>query len=64
VFNHLTFGQKWPLNPTMQWKLTRLVLAQRFPGWTLDYIDSLSYADRASVLHILQAQETHKAMGK
>lgn len=56
MFKHLTFS-KYALSKRAQWKYTRVVLAQRFPGWTLDYIDSLSYADRASIFAVLEAQD-------
>ena len=33
-----------------------MIIAQHFPGWTLEYIDSLSYQDYQDVLGVLDAQ--------
>ena len=55
VVKHLTFSD-YKLSARHQWAYTRVILAQRFPGWTLDYIDSLSYADRVSIFAVLEAE--------
>jgi hypothetical protein len=56
VFKHLTFTE-FSMSKRAQWMYTRIVLAQKFPGWTLDYIDSLSYAERAGIFAVLEAQD-------
>lgn len=61
MFKHLTFSDH-KLSDQHQWAHTRIVLAQRFPGWTLDYIDSLSYGDRASIFAVLEAQDKRNSM--
>jgi hypothetical protein len=50
----------------MGWKTTapldvvrranRVLIAERFPGWTLEYIDGLSMQDRADILGVLNAK--------
>jgi len=36
-------------------RVNRVRIAQAFPGWTLLYIDSMSYADQCDVLAIMEA---------
>lgn len=40
----------------MQRRVARVRLAQEFPGWTLDYIDTLSPFDTADIWGVLDAQ--------
>ena len=44
----------------MHRRIARVLLAQKFPGWTLDYIDTLSPFDEADIWGVLDAQ--HKLM--
>ncbi|MCC6614213.1 MAG: hypothetical protein IT320_12095 [Anaerolineae bacterium] len=37
-------------------RFNRIIIAQRFPGWTLEYIDNLSYKDYQDVLGVMDAQ--------
>lgn len=37
-------------------KLARIQIAQWFPGWTLEYIDGLSYADRENIFAVMNAK--------
>ena len=59
MLKHLTFPD-YTLNAHAQWSYTRIRLAQEFPGWTLDYIDSLNYANRANIYAVLEAQAKAK----
>jgi hypothetical protein len=49
----------------MEWRIQRVRLAKHFPGWTLEYIDSLAYADVLDVMSALdgfaiEAEEARK----
>ena len=51
---HLLFGDEAPLEGYW-WAYHRVVIAEHF-GWTLDYVDALSYRDRAHVFAVLNAR--------
>lgn len=42
------------------WRFTRILLAQHFPGWTLDYIDRLSLREVNDVFAVMAAQNKVK----
>lgn len=46
------------MTPEQQWDLTKIRIAEYFPGWTLDYIESLSQADLQAIFAVKAA--THK----
>ena len=48
------FGRK--LKPDEARRIERVRLAQEFPGWTLDYIDSLDSFDLADIWGVLDGQ--------
>ena len=41
---------------SMTYRFTRIRLAQRFTGWTLDYIDTLSQQDVLDIYGVLEAE--------
>jgi len=43
-----------------EWPFTRILLAQHFPGWRLDYIDGLSQKDVNNIFAVLNAQADAK----
>jgi hypothetical protein len=45
----------------MDWDVIRVLLALRFQGWTLEYIDSLSTLDAMSVMAVLHGKATADA---
>lgn len=51
---HLKFGEGMPLSEEEARRVNRINLAERF-GWTLDYIDTLSYADMADIRAVIGA---------
>ena len=38
------------------WRAERIFIAQQFPGWTLEYIDGLSWQDLCDVREVLAAK--------
>lgn len=36
------------------------MIAQKFPGWSLEYIDNLTYAQRTNIFAVLGAQAQHE----
>ena len=39
-----------------EWPFTRILLAQHFTGWTLDYIDCLTQKEVNNIFAVLNAQ--------
>ena len=60
VLKYLLWGEADPLPYKMRKKFERIWIAQQFPGWTLEYIDSLSYADKQSIMAVVSAQTQHR----
>jgi hypothetical protein len=38
------------------WRRDRVLIAERFPGWTLEYIDGLSLEDKWDIDEVLAAK--------
>ncbi len=43
------------------WRMHRILLAQRFPGWTLEYIDALSWEDLCDIQYVIPARNKAEA---
>lgn len=41
----------------MPWEVQRVFLAERFQGWTLEYIDALDAADLFAIYAVLEGKE-------
>lgn len=54
---YLKFGHEQSPLGDYEWPLTRIVLAQRFQGWTLDTIDGLSQREVGRIFGVLKAQQ-------
>lgn len=49
-------GEQAPLG-AYEWRFTRILLAEHFPGWTLDYIDTLSLRDVNDIFAVKAVQD-------
>lgn len=58
------FGHEQAPLGKYEWDLTRVVLAQRFTGWTLDYIDGLSQREVGRIFGVLNAQHNVRELKK
>ena len=51
-------------SPDFEWRLLRQQIADHRPGWTMDYIDTLSWRDVADLVDYIKgktkAQEANK----
>ncbi len=43
------------------WGVQRVLIAERVPGWTLDYIDNLNWEDLLGVLQVLSSKDKAQA---
>lgn len=43
------------MTPQQQWAFTKVRIAEYFPGWTLDYIESLSQDDLQAIFAVKAA---------
>lgn len=55
----MMLGWKVDATPDVMRRVNRIRMAQRFPGWTLDYIDSLSLQDRNDIYGVLEAESKY-----
>lgn len=46
------------MTPEQEWAFTKVRLAEYFPGWTMEYIETLSQADLQAIFAVKAA--THK----
>lgn len=57
-------GWKTTAAPDIVRRVNRIRIAQRFPGWTLEYIDRLSMRDRTDIYGVLEAESKVNAIRK
>lgn len=62
LWEYLKFGgEQVPISEADEWALTRVRIAQRFPGWTFDYIDNvLTYDDLLQIFAVITADAKSK----
>ncbi len=46
-----------PLPEHLSWRVERIFIAQRFPGYTKTEIDNLTFREVLEIRHILRAQD-------
>jgi hypothetical protein len=49
------FGRSAP------WDAQRVFIAERFPGWPLEYVDGLSWPDLIGVCTVIKAEDKAKS---
>jgi hypothetical protein len=49
-------GWKVTAAPDLVRRVQRIRIAEKFPGWTLEYIDALSMRDRTDIFGVLSAE--------
>jgi hypothetical protein len=45
------------------WRIQRVLIAERFPGWTLEYIDGLDIEDLLGVTTVTAMEDKAKSDG-
>ncbi len=60
----MRYGSAEPLPDKFHSKYVRLQIADWHPGWTLEYIDSLSYAQVGAIFAYQNAQRLNEKLNR